>query len=162
MQSQEDNWSNYSNGFLQIQFFSKVKTKKKIRSRVLAPAAFTELKKKKTLLAIFGGKCIILDQDLKREDMCSKLTAGRTGGVLASDMGVNIFPVRPVFPQHQQLSCSFTSLVTGCILCVFALVPPPTDCEGDGPPGGYGSRESILRPEAKRIRKRQRHYHRYG
>lgn len=94
--------------------------------------------------------------------MWFELTAGRTGGILASVMGVNIFPVRPVFPQHQQLSCSFTSLVTGWILCVLAPVPPPSDCEGDGPPGGYGSRESILQPEAKRIWKRQRQDHRYG
>lgn len=46
--------------------------------------------------------------------------------------------------------------------CVFALVPLPSDCEGDGLPGGYSSRESILRPEAKRAWRKQRQRRRYN
>lgn len=78
-------------------------------------------------------------------------------------MGVDVFPVHPFFPPTAS-AAQLQLHLTGDWFhpCVFALVPPPTDCEGDGLPGGYGSRESILRPEAKRAWRKQRQHHRYS
>lgn len=74
-----------------------------------------------------------------------------------------MFPVHP-FCFSTASAARFQLHLTGDWLppCVFALVPPPSDCEGDGLPGGYGSRESILRPEAKRVWRKQRQRRRYS